>query len=74
MTATQANRGSGAVLDGGISLIRRTLASASDALARRKIYRNTRTELSALSNRDLRDLGIPRSDIERLAREAAYGH
>jgi uncharacterized protein YjiS (DUF1127 family) len=35
-----------------------------------KRYNRTVSELSALSNRDLSDLGISRTDIPRLAREA----
>ncbi|MBT8169464.1 DUF1127 domain-containing protein [Ruegeria litorea] len=42
------------------------------ALARRKAYRATHHELSTLTDRDLQDLGIPRSNIKRLAMEAAY--
>jgi uncharacterized protein YjiS (DUF1127 family) len=42
------------------------------ALAKRKVYRATYSELSALTDRDLGDLGIPRSSIKRLAMEAAY--
>lgn len=34
-------------------------------------YNRTVNELQSLSNRDLADLGIARSDIHRLAREAA---
>jgi uncharacterized protein YjiS (DUF1127 family) len=45
----------------------------ADALARRRVYRQTYTELSALSTRELADLGITRSMISRLAYEAAYG-
>ena len=33
-------------------------------------YRNTVSELSRLSNRELNDLGIGRSDIRRVARTA----
>lgn len=36
-----------------------------------KRYSRTVSELSALSNRELADLGILRADITRLAREAA---
>ena len=45
-----------------------------DALGRRRVYSATYHELSMLSDRDLADLGIPRSSIRRLALEAAYGH
>ena len=36
-----------------------------------KRYARTVSELESLSNRDLADLGIARSDIPRLAREAS---
>jgi uncharacterized protein YjiS (DUF1127 family) len=36
-----------------------------------KRYSRTVTELEALSNRELADLGIMRTDIGRIAREAA---
>lgn len=32
-------------------------------------YRNTVNELQSLSNRELSDLGIPRGEISRIARE-----
>lgn len=44
-----------------------------DAFARRRVYHATYHELSMLTDRDLADLGIPRSGIKRLALEAAYG-
>ncbi|WP_245812235.1 DUF1127 domain-containing protein [Planktotalea frisia] len=43
------------------------------AHAKRRVYRATYHELWVLSDRDLRDLGIPRSNIKNLAMEAAYG-
>lgn len=49
------------------------LARISDRLARRRVYKRTYSELSALSTRELDDLGIARSMITRLAHEAAYG-
>ncbi|NMD06997.1 MAG: DUF1127 domain-containing protein [Phyllobacteriaceae bacterium] len=36
-----------------------------------KRYNRTVSELNALSNRELSDLGIARSDIQRVARQAA---
>lgn len=39
--------------------------------ARREAYRRTANELSALTTRELDDLGIARSDIDRVALEAA---
>jgi len=44
-----------------------------DAMAARKVYRTTLTELQQLDNRDLADLGISRSMIRAIAYEAAYG-
>ncbi|SMX27894.1 hypothetical protein TRP8649_02005 [Pelagimonas phthalicica] len=41
-------------------------------LARRKVYRQTLTELQTLSNRELADLGLNRSIIRRVAYQAAY--
>jgi uncharacterized protein YjiS (DUF1127 family) len=38
-----------------------------------KRYNRTVTELQALTNRELADLGIARGDIQRVAREAARG-
>lgn len=56
----------------------RALARIIDALhllaerrAQRRIYRQTRRELMELSNRALDDLGLSRSMIESVAREAA---
>lgn len=38
------------------------------------MYRQTYNELSRLSNRELYDLGIDRSEIEIVARETTYGN
>ncbi|WP_322893400.1 MULTISPECIES: DUF1127 domain-containing protein [unclassified Yoonia] len=45
----------------------------ADKLAKRKVYLTTLRELQSLSNRDLADLGLSRSDIRFIAMEAAYG-
>ncbi len=47
------------------------VARVQQAHARRVIYRQTLRELEALSNRDLADLGLSRSMIRQVAREAA---
>ena len=39
-----------------------------------RVARRTRAALSALSDRELGDLGIERHDIPRLARDAGLGH
>lgn len=48
-------------------------AGFSAALQRRRIYSQTLNELRSLSDRDLNDLGISRSMIVEIARDAAYG-
>ena len=42
-------------------------------LARRAVYNQTVRELAALSDRELSDLGLARTDIRSVAHEAAYG-
>ncbi len=41
--------------------------------ARRRVCHRTFDELNALSDRDLADLGLHRTEIQHVAREAAYG-
>ena len=48
-------------------------ADASQVMARRRVARSTYNELAALSDRDLADLGMNRTDIRRIALEAARG-
>ena len=48
-------------------------ASISAMLARRRVYDRTIRELRQLTDRELSDLGIARSLITEIAREAAYG-
>ncbi|WBU61884.1 DUF1127 domain-containing protein [Paracoccus albus] len=48
-------------------------ARLQEARARRAVYRQTVSELSSLSARELDDLGIHRSMITRIASEAAWG-
>ncbi|MDE3079231.1 MAG: DUF1127 domain-containing protein [Paracoccaceae bacterium] len=45
----------------------------NEGVARRRVYRKTFDELSALSDRDLADLGIHRSLIAQVALDAANG-
>jgi uncharacterized protein YjiS (DUF1127 family) len=53
--------------------LRTALANLGAWRERRAIFNNTVAELNALTDRDLADLGIPRTDIRRIARDAAYG-
>ncbi len=45
----------------------------AEALAARRVYRQTVNELSACSDRELNDLGISRAMITTVALEAAFG-
>jgi uncharacterized protein YjiS (DUF1127 family) len=49
------------------------LSAVKSAYRKHTLYRQTRRELQALSHRELNDLGIHASMIERIAHEAAYG-
>jgi uncharacterized protein YjiS (DUF1127 family) len=48
----------------------RIAPSLSESWSRFRSYRRTVSELNALDDRELADLGIGRGDISRLAREA----
>lgn len=48
--------------------------AVKEATRRRQVYNQTVRELAALNQRELSDLGIHASMIERIAREAAYGN
>ncbi|MBS9718912.1 DUF1127 domain-containing protein [Pseudohalocynthiibacter aestuariivivens] len=74
MAVTRSNSGLDVVLDAARSIFHQKRDRVRQALAGRKVYRATYFELSKLTDRDLRDLGIPRSNIKRLAMEAAYDH
>ena len=73
MAITRSSSWLDAVLDANRSFFHQKRERIRDALARRKVYRATYRELSMLTDRDLADLGIPRSSIRRLALEAAHG-
>ncbi|MBV0890705.1 DUF1127 domain-containing protein [Paracoccus sp. Z118] len=47
-----------------------TAASIRDQIARRALYRRTVNELSAMSNRELADIGVNRSMIHSVAHQA----
>lgn len=73
MTVTRSNSGLDVVLDAGRSIFHQMRDRIRQALAKRRVYRTTFFELAALTDRELRDLGITRSNIKRLALEAAHG-
>jgi len=57
--------------------IRQRLSDLTMGLGRRhaqnQAYHSTVRELSAMSNRDLVDIGIHRADIHSIAQQVAYG-
>jgi uncharacterized protein YjiS (DUF1127 family) len=57
---------------GLIDRVRGVIADLAERAARAKVYRTTMNELNELSGRELADLGIHRSEIKRIAYEAAY--
>ena len=71
MAYTTTTRASGAFTATPTSGIAGMVAAFREARARHRVYRTTRDELGALSDRDLADLGIGRSDVDRIARDAA---
>lgn len=50
----------------------RFLHAASQRRAARRLYESTLTELTALTDRDLADLGLHRSELKRVAWSAAH--
>ena len=55
-----------------VARINSVIAALKAAHKRRVAYNSTITELSALSNRELMDLGVDRHDIQRIAYEHVY--
>lgn len=49
----------------------KSLISLAERIAARRIFRTTLTELQALSNRELADLGMNRANLRSIAWEAA---
>jgi len=47
--------------------------TAAAAIKARRVYQRTFDELNSLSDRELADLGIARSNLRNIALEAAYG-
>jgi uncharacterized protein YjiS (DUF1127 family) len=58
-----------AIADGVVAFVREW----AEASAKRAAFRRTVDELSALSDRELDDLGLGRWEIERVAHASVYG-
>ena len=56
-----------------LGMASRYLASAAKQRAVRRTFRTTLAELEVLSNRELADLGLHRSELKRIAWESAQG-
>ncbi|WP_299687358.1 DUF1127 domain-containing protein [uncultured Tateyamaria sp.] len=52
----------------------RYLTAAAERRAVRRTYRTTLAELQTLSNRELADLGLHRSELKRIAWDSAHGN
>ena len=73
MTAIAQNHASAPVASGLFGRIGAAFQRMQENRARNVIFRQTVRELSDLTNRDLADLGINRSMINRIAHDAAWG-
>ena len=61
------------VLANAIHAVQSATAKIVSDMAKKRMYRTTVKELSALHARELADLGIHRSQIKAIAYEGAYG-
>ena len=61
------------VFNAGRTFINQLRNDISDNLERRKKFNQTCHELKNLSDRELDDIGIHRSNIRKIAMEEAYG-
>jgi len=61
------------VQDGFSVRIAETLKATAERMIQNHQYRTTVRELSALTSRDLADLGINASNIRQVAHDCAYG-
>ena len=58
---------------GFMNKIAHQLIVLGEKIGREQVKRETYRELSALTDRELGDLGIARSNLRHIAHEAAYG-
>lgn len=72
MATTRTSSAFPVILDDIRTYFHQKMDELKTARAKRKVYNETYAELAAMSDRNLKDLGIPRSGIDRKALEAAY--
>lgn len=73
MAYANITRSNGLGQSGFADRVSRLVKTLADMRETRRVYRITVRELNGLSERELADLGIHRSMIPVIAREAAYG-
>ena len=59
------------IIDRTLTAGTRLIESLAERRAMRRVYRTTLGELQTLSNRELADLGLHRSELKRIAWDAA---
>lgn len=59
---------------GLVRRMRDELVAARNAFAKRRLYNKTLAELSAMTDRELDDLGVSRHALRDVAFKAAYGN
>ncbi|MEL7092111.1 MAG: DUF1127 domain-containing protein [Pseudomonadota bacterium] len=59
------------VLEQLLTTVAQLFTEAAARRARNRIYRNTLAEMQTLSSRELADLGLHRSELKRIAWDAA---
>lgn len=73
MAITRSNSGLNVLSDAVRTYFHQKQEQMRTVLAKNNAYRATFNELSALNDRDLKDLGIRRSEIKNLTLEAVNG-
>lgn len=73
MAITQTNSAIFGIQEAIRTYFHQKLDEVKKAHAKRKLYSETYSELAAMSDRNLKDLGFSRSEIRRLALEATHG-
>lgn len=62
----------GDLIERTLGMVTRFLNTAVERRTKHRTYRDTLAELQTLSNRELADLGLHRSELKRIAWESAH--